>query len=64
MAAELPMSDLVRSCKMENITIITDTENIEHALIEHADGSFTSMSKEAYDKQQAQQSTPSVTSGD
>jgi hypothetical protein len=49
---------------MENITIITDTENIEHALIEHADGSFTSMPKELYDKQQAEQSTPSVTSGD
>ncbi len=64
MAAELPMSDLVRSYKMENITIITDTENIEHALIEHADGSFTSMPKELYDKQQAEQSTPSVTNGD
>jgi hypothetical protein len=34
---------------------------VEHALIAHADGSFTSMTKEAYEAQQAEQSTPIVT---
>jgi hypothetical protein len=33
---------------------------IEHAIIEHADGSFTSMLKSTYDAMQAEQSTPSV----
>jgi hypothetical protein len=32
-----------------------------HALIEHADGSFTSMLKSTYEAQQAEQSTPIVT---
>jgi hypothetical protein len=30
----------------------------EHALIFHADGSFTSMLKSTYEAQQAEQSTP------
>ena len=30
----------------------------EHAIIEHADGSFTSMLKSTYEAQQAEQSTP------
>ena len=33
----------------------------EHAIIEHADGSFTSMLKSIYDAMQAEQSTPSLT---
>ena len=32
-----------------------------HALIEHADGSFTSMLKSTYEAQQAEQSTPILT---
>jgi hypothetical protein len=32
-----------------------------HAVIEHADGSFTSMPKAEYEAQQAEQSTPIVT---
>ena len=32
-----------------------------HAIIEHADGSFTSMLKSTYDAMQAEQSTPMVT---
>jgi len=32
----------------------------EHALIEHADGSFTSMLKSTYEAQQAEQSTPNL----
>jgi hypothetical protein len=31
-----------------------------HAIIEHADGSYTAMSKAEYDRQQAEQSTPIV----
>jgi hypothetical protein len=45
---------------MENITYITDIDGVEHAIIEHADGSFTSMPKTEYDRQQAEQSTPSL----
>jgi len=46
---------------MDKITFIT-TKNFdgvltEHAIIEHADGSFTSMLKATYDAQQAAQST-------
>jgi hypothetical protein len=49
---------------MENVTfyeVESYGEIIEHALIAHADGSFTSMTKEHYEAQQAEQSTPSVT---
>jgi hypothetical protein len=35
----------------------------EHAIIEHADGSFTSMLKSEYDKRQAEQSTPNLPIG-
>ena len=33
---------------------------VEHAIIEHADWSFTSMLKSTYEAQQAEQSTPIV----
>ena len=36
-------------------------ETETHIIIEHADGSFTSMLKSTYDEMQAEQSTPSVT---
>ena len=52
---------------MDKVTFI-ELENLngkwEHAIIEHADGSFTSMLKSTYEAQQAEQSTPSVTNGD
>ena len=35
-----------------------------YAIIDRADGSQLSMLKETYDRQQAEQSTPSVTNGD
>jgi hypothetical protein len=46
---------------MENVSFIevesfTGVET--HAIIEHADGSFTSMLKSTYEAQQAEQSTP------
>jgi len=59
------ISDLVRSCKMDNVTFIEYTnpisgEVIEHAIIDNGDGSFTSMNKKAYEAQEAEQSTPPV----
>jgi len=49
---------------MENIKEITVTgfggQEETHIIIEHADGSFTSMLKSTYEAQQAEQSTPPV----
>jgi ERCC4-type nuclease len=36
-------------------------EVTEHVIITNSDGSFTGMTKEHYDKHQAEQSTPMVT---
>ena len=38
---------------MENVTYITDEFDVEHAIVQHADGSFTSMLKSTYDAQEA-----------
>ena len=48
---------------MDKVTFIIIDE-LEHAIIEHADGSFTAMHKSTYDEQQAQAalSTPIVSS--
>jgi hypothetical protein len=46
---------------MTNTTFTSDS-GIEHIVVEHADGSFTTYVKADYDKQQAEQSTPIVTS--
>jgi hypothetical protein len=40
---------------MEKMTIVLDEFKNEHALIEHEDGSFSSMLKEEYDRRQAEQ---------
>ena len=43
---------------MEKITIVINKEidkDVEHVIIEHADGSFTSMLKSTYEAQQAAQ---------
>jgi hypothetical protein len=48
---------------MDNVTFIEIETLIgleTHAIIEHADGSFTSMLKSTYDAMQAEQSTPIV----
>jgi hypothetical protein len=42
------------------IKVIAGEETQTYAIIEHADGSQTSMLKSTYDEQQAEQSTPSV----
>jgi hypothetical protein len=48
---------------MSNVTFL-EVETLSgvetHAIIEHADGSFTSMLKSTYDAMQAEQSTPIV----
>ncbi len=50
---------------MDNVTFfVNELDGVEHALITHADGSFTSMLKSTYEAQQAEQSTPNVTNGD
>ena len=36
-----------------NIEIVTDTNGIEHVIIDHGNGSYTSMLKSFYDEQQA-----------
>jgi hypothetical protein len=53
---------------MDKVTFI-ETEDAfgnksTHAIIDHGNEQFTSMPKELYDRQQAEQSTPSVTNGD
>jgi hypothetical protein len=45
--------------KAEHNLVLTD-----FVLITNSDGSFTTMPKAEYDRQQAEQSTPSVTNGD
>jgi hypothetical protein len=51
---------------MDNVTFIEITNPMteqitEHAIIDHGNGSFTSMLKSTYEAQQAEQSTPIVT---
>jgi hypothetical protein len=50
---------------MDNVTFIEITDPItsdvtEHAIIDRGNNEFTSMPKSEYDRQQAEQSTPSV----
>lgn len=45
---------------MEKITIVINKEidkDVEHVIIEHADGSFTSMLKSTYEAQQVEHLT-------
>ena len=48
---------------MENITYITDSNGVEHAIIDHGNEQYTSMLKSTYEAQQAALSTP-IVSGD
>jgi hypothetical protein len=49
---------------MKNVNFIKvtgiDGVEVEHAIIDHGNSEFTSMLKSEYDRQQAEQSTPSV----
>jgi hypothetical protein len=52
---------------MTNKTVIIenlDGTTTEQIIIDHGNEQFTSMPKSEYDRQQAEQSTPSVTNGD
>jgi len=53
---------------MDNVTFIEiqspNGETQTHAIIDHGNEQFTSMTKAEYDRQQVEQSTPSVTNGD
>lgn len=40
---------------MDKVTYITDTENVEHAIINRGNGEFTSMLKSTYDAQLEEQ---------
>ena len=40
-----------------NIEIITDTDGVEHVIIDRGNGEFTSMPKSVYDAQQAKPDT-------
>jgi hypothetical protein len=47
---------------MDNVKYFTDElDGTEYAVIDNADGSFTSMLKSTYDAMQAEQSTPNLT---
>ena len=50
---------------MDTVTFIEVEQNgemVQHALIDHGNGNFTSMLKSNYDEQQAALSTPIVSS--
>ncbi len=51
----MPIWALVRSCKMDNVTFITDQNGNEHAIIDRGNGEFTSMLKTTYDEMVAAQ---------
>ena len=43
-------SELVRSCKMENVTFIaSELDGAEYAIIDRGNGEFTSMLKSTYE---------------
>ena len=44
---------------MNNVTFIT-VDEVEHAIIDHGNGEFTSMTKAHYEAMQAEQSTPNL----
>jgi hypothetical protein len=46
---------------MDNVTYVTDTNGVEHIIIDRGNEQYTSMTKAFYDEQQAKQSTPIVT---
>jgi hypothetical protein len=49
---------------MDNVTFVTDSKGVEHAIIDRGNDEFTSMTKAHYDAMQAEQSTPIVTDAD
>ena len=48
---------------MDNVTFIT-VDEVEHAIIDHGNGEYTSMLKSTYEAQQVEHSTEIVPNGD
>ena len=44
---------------MKNVSFVT-VEDVEHAIIDHGNGEFTSMLKSTYDEMIAQSETPTL----
>jgi len=44
---------------MDKVSFVT-IDNVEHAIIDHGNEQFTSMTKAEYDRRQAEQSTPNL----
>jgi hypothetical protein len=42
---------------MDNVTFIKDEQGVEHAIIDHGNEQFTSMTKAEYDRQQVEHLT-------
>jgi hypothetical protein len=42
---------------MDNVTFVIDEKGVEHAVIDHGNGEFTSMTKAYYDEQQVEHLT-------
>ena len=49
----MPTSVIVRSYKMDNVTIVKDSKDVEHVIIDHGNDQFTSMLKSTYDELKA-----------
>ena len=45
---------------MDKVTFSKDADGVEHAIIDHGNGQFTSMHKSTYDEQQAEAKAPKV----
>jgi hypothetical protein len=46
---------------MDNVTfLVSELDGVEYAIIDRGNNEFTSMTKEEYDRRQAEQSTPIV----
>jgi hypothetical protein len=46
---------------MDKVTFfVNDFDGVEYAIVDKGDGSFQSMTKEHYEKLQAEQSTPTI----
>jgi hypothetical protein len=48
----------MNNVKFLQVTDLLTQEIVEHAIIDHGNGEFTSMTKANYDAMQAEQSTP------
>jgi hypothetical protein len=45
---------------MDTVTYLTDADGVEHAIIDHGNGAFTSMTKAEYDRRQVEHLTENL----